>query len=274
MLTVDIDTVGQVIREATATRIAPRFRALDTAEIEEKAPGETVTVADREAEDFITQRLQELLPGAPVIGEEAVSDDPDLLHALTDAPSAWLVDPLDGTSNFANGDPHWATMIALVHNGETVSSWIYRHGDDCLYSAELGSGAWCEGERVTCSPRHQHLGEMRGAILHRFLTDEEQARMLPLFPRFGAVLPGYSCAGYEYPAVITGEQDFALFQRLMPWDHAPGALLLAEAGGVARCTNGTGYRPSTEGRGLLLADSESTWELVHGVLYADIASAP
>ena len=264
-----MDQVADVIREATTRLIVPRFRTLQASEIEEKAPGETVTIADREAEAFIATRLQAILPGVPVVGEEAVAADPDLILALESAPLAWLVDPLDGTSNFASGDPHWATMIALVANGEAVQSWIYRHGDQALYAAERGSGTRRNGEHLVCNPPSPDLTALRGAILARFLTDEERVSVLPKSEVFAEVLPGFKCSGYEYPAIIENMQQFALFQRLLPWDHAPGALLLREAGGVASLVDGSPYEARTRRRGMLLANSPAIWKVVREALYGE-----
>ncbi len=109
--TPDMDAVGQILREAAATTVVPRFRMLADHEIEEKSPGEVVTIADREAEAMITTRLQAMLPGVPVVGEEAVAADPSLIEAITTGPCVWLVDPLDGTANFA------ARRSALGGNG-------------------------------------------------------------------------------------------------------------------------------------------------------------
>ena len=264
---VDPDAVAALTRETAATCIVPRFQTLSSGDIDEKAPGETVTVADREAEAFLTAHLRRLLPGVPVVGEEAVADDPDLVHAIASEPMAWLVDPLDGTANFAAGQPYWAVMIALVAHGDTVQSWLYQPAEDRMYIAERGSGAWRDGARLRCPAAPVPRAELRGAILQRFLTEDERSRMEPCFRRFGEILPGLQCSGYEYPAIIEGRQHFALFQRLLPWDHVPGALLLTEAGGVARRTDGTNYAPSPDGRGLLLADAPETWRAVHETLY-------
>jgi fructose-1,6-bisphosphatase/inositol monophosphatase family enzyme len=91
--------------------------------------------------------------------------------------------------------------------------------------------------------------------------------MVPRFGQFATVTPGYSCAGYEYPAIVDGQQEFALFQRLMPWDHAAGTLLLTEAGGVARHPDGQLFRPDHTRRGLLLASSQAAWKTVRDILY-------
>jgi fructose-1,6-bisphosphatase/inositol monophosphatase family enzyme len=266
-----MDAVGGILREAAETVILPYFQTLTAEDVHLKAPGEEVTVADQKAEDFISERLEAILSGAPVIGEEAVHANPALLEALGSAERAWLVDPLDGTANFAAGDPHWAVMVALVRFGETIASWVYRQTDGRLVMAERGGGTWHDGTRLTCATGDRtEPGSLRGAVLARFLTDEERQRMIPRFDRFQAVTGGYSCAGFEYPAIIDGDQEFALFQRLMPWDHAPGALLLTEAGGVAQHPDGLPFRPDHAGRrGLLLASSTEAWQSVRDVLYGD-----
>lgn len=267
MIQLDSEGVGDLLREAAMTVIAPRFRALSDHDVSEKSPGEVVTIADRDAETFITTRLNDMLPGVPVVGEEAVSANPTLLNAIRTEPLVWLVDPLDGTANFAKGDSHWAVMVALIRDGETVASWIYRHTDDQLYLAERGSGAWCSGSRLVCPTSRQTVEALRGAVLSRFLTDDERARMTSRFEQLETVTEGFSCAGYEYPSIIEGEQEFALFQRLLPWDHAPGVLLLAEAGGVAKHPDGSPFSLDHTQRGLLLAASAEAWNVAHRILY-------
>ena len=120
-MTIDIDAVTKILREAAQESILPRFRSLGRDEVTEKAPGEIVTVADRESEATITRRLRELLD-VPVVGEEATSTEPKLLRALADEPAVWLVDPLDGTRNFVRGSEDFAVMAALVREGEAVAS--------------------------------------------------------------------------------------------------------------------------------------------------------
>jgi fructose-1,6-bisphosphatase/inositol monophosphatase family enzyme len=271
---VDMEAVGALLRQATATAIVPRFGRLASADVEEKAPGEVVTVADREAEAIIRQGLEDLLPNVPVIGEEAVAADPALLDAIRTERRVWLVDPLDGTSNFIAGIPHWAAEIALVEAGETVQSWMLR-ADGVMFVAARGAGAWRDGRQLRAT-----VGEfpapasLRGAVLTRFLTEDERARMLPLLPAFGDITAGFKCTAFEYPAIIEGEEDFALFQRLLPWDHAPGCLLLTEAGGMVAHPDGTPFRPDhANRRGLLLARDPQTWTTVRDLLYPALAGA-
>ena len=87
--------------------------------------------------------------------------------------------------------------------------------------------------------------------------------------RFGEILPGWRCSGRDYPAILTGGQDFALFWRALPWDHAPGALILEEAGGRVARLDGTPYRPRDDRPGLLAARSPAVWAAVAGALLGE-----
>lgn len=254
-----------ILREAAEVAIVPRFRALTDAEVAEKSPGELVTVADREAEELISRRLRDVLD-APVVGEEATAADPTLLNALREAPAAWLVDPLDGTANFVAGSPAYAVMAALVRDGRTVAAWIVRPADDSAYVAEQGSGAWRDGTRLHRKPAPADPAELRGAVLTRFLDPAAKAHVASATPRFASVGPGASCAGVDYPRLLNGELDFILFHRTLPWDHAPGTLLLTEAGGIAQRPDGTPYRPSDDATGLLNAADHQCWTTAHTLL--------
>ncbi len=262
-----IDTVTEILHEAAAVAILPRYRALAEGEITEKTPGEVVTVADREAEALITRLLRAVLD-VPVVGEEATAADPGLVAALREAPAAWLVDPLDGTANFVAGKPEYAVMAALVRRGEAVASWIVQPAEGRTYVAEQGSGAWRDGVRIHRAPAPTDPADLRGAALTRFLDPAARARVAAAAPRFAALGPGTKCAGVDYPRVAEGEQDFVLYQRTLPWDHAPGALLLAEAGGTVQRLDGSAYQLADDRSGLLVAADADCWRTVDAVLSA------
>lgn len=260
-----IDAVTDILQEAAEVAILPRFRALAVGEVFHKSPGELVTVADREAEDLIGPRLQALVD-APVVGEEATAAKPDLMTALRTAPTAWLVDPLDGTANFVAGRPEYAVMAALVHGGQTVAAWIVRPADGLAYVAERGSGAWRNGTRIIREPAPAEPSRLRGAGHTRFLDPDTKARVAAAAPRFAGLGPGTSCAGVDYPRLAEGELDFVLFWRTLPWDHAPGTLLLTEAGGTALRPDGSPYRPDDDRAGLLDAADRRCWDTVRPLL--------
>lgn len=260
-----IDEVADLIRVVTASVIEPRFAALRDEDVFEKSPGELVTVADQEAEAALAAGLASLLPGVPVVGEEACAIDPERLRAL-DSRRVWLVDPLDGTANFAAGSSHWAVMIALVADQETVASWIWQPIARRMYVAERRRGARCNGAPLRIGPRADAAQELRGAVLSRFFDPPTAATVDRNRKRFGAITAGRMCSGVEYPELIDDVQDFILFWRTLPWDHAPGALLVEEAGGVARRPDGTPYRPGTTGSGLLVAANARVWSAARTIL--------
>lgn len=261
----DIAAVTTILHEAVETVIRPRFQALSDGEVLEKSPGELVTVADREAEELISPRLRGIVD-APVVGEEAASADPDLLYALRGEPTAWLVDPVDGTRNFVEGRPEYAVMAALVRGGETVAAWIVQPSTERTYVAERGSGTWRDGVRVRRAPAPTDPAGLHGSVLTRFLSPAARRRVEEMAPQFAAVGPGAHCSGVDYPKLVDGEQDFAVFHRTLPWDHAPGSLLLTEAGGVCLRPDGGAYHPGDDGVGLVNAADEKCWETVRSLL--------
>lgn len=263
-----IPRVSDAIREASATEIEPRWNQLRQGDVRSKSAGELVTVADEAAERVLTDRLRDLTPGVPVVGEEACAVDPTLTSALAGA-SAWLVDPVDGTSNFIDGGTDWSVMVALVRNGQTCLAWIWRPLADKMYIAELGAGAECNG-----TPIHRAAAgvtddsQLRGAVFTRFFDRERAATIASNSRRFGSVVEG-SCAGFDYPALVEGGRDFLLFWRSLPWDHAPGTLIVREAGGFSRRLDGSEYCPAEESFGLLSAANEDAWHRARGLLSRD-----
>jgi len=146
------DQVGDALRETSAEVIEPRFSELATMDVRAKAAGELVTVADVDAERLLTRCLTDLLPRAAVVGEEACATDPTLLKGLG-AVQAWLINPLDGTNNFVEGNHDWAVMVALCEEGRTVASWIWQPTSQTMYTAEAGGAATRNGQGVTVASR-------------------------------------------------------------------------------------------------------------------------
>ena len=130
----------------------------------EKSSGEWVTDADRASEEFLEPALRSLIPGSLIVGEEAVSADPSVLDRLSSDGNVWLIDPLDGTSNFAQGRPPFALMVALIRQGSTVASWILDPVANQLAISEKGSGSWINGEQVTVGEGSRELSDMIGAV--------------------------------------------------------------------------------------------------------------
>ena len=263
-----IEPVGDLLRAVADAAIRPRFRRLADAEVTEKSAGEIVTIADREAEVLIDAGLRALAPGVPVIGEEACAADASLVGSIPEVTRCWLVDPLDGTANFVAGSPDYAVMVALVDAGQPVAAWIWQPEHDLMWTAALGGGTRRNGALVHTAARPDD-GTRRVAVLSRFLGEETRARVHARSTRFASVEEAPRCAGVTYPWLIEGRYDAVLFWRTLPWDHAAGALLLAEAGGSARRLDGSAYRPHEDRVGLLAVARAEAWPAVRDDLLGD-----
>jgi fructose-1,6-bisphosphatase/inositol monophosphatase family enzyme len=260
--------VSAAIRAVAAAEILPRFGKLAEAERWEKKPGSWVTVADTAAEAALITALSRILPGSVVIGEEAAEETPALLEQLSGDRPAWLVDPVDGTANFAAGKPIFAVMAALVIGGETQAGWIYEPLNDAMNWTVAGQGAWRDDERLAIAPPASD-SDMVGSLGFRLRRDKA------LMARF-ARIENLQCCGIEYARLTRGDLHFAHYRRLKPWDHAAGALLHREAGGYSARLDGTPYRPGPaieDGGGLLLAPDAATWRHLAALIEPTVLAA-
>jgi fructose-1,6-bisphosphatase/inositol monophosphatase family enzyme len=232
---VDTSAVLDLLKEVAATVITPRFRSLADGEVMEKKPGDLVTVADREAEVLITAALASAHPDAVVLGEEAYAADHGLWGSYLTADHAFTVDPIDGTKNFVHGSPDHAVMVAETRGGATVRAWIWQPVHEVAWVAELGSGSWRNGERVRRAP-------LEDGIAPHGATSMWALRGQPLGD-LPAPTTSWRCCGVDYPKLIEGATDYLVFSQSLAWDHAPGALLLREAGGEVGFADGTAYEP-------------------------------
>ena len=138
----DLDRVAELMRDTARHELLSRFRKLAQHDIREKTPGDLVTVADELSEQRLASGLAKILPGVPVVGEEAVAAEPGLVAHIDTSDAAWIVDPLDGTANFARGNDRFAMIVALVRRGETIAGWIYEPVQDRMAVAGLGAGVF------------------------------------------------------------------------------------------------------------------------------------
>jgi fructose-1,6-bisphosphatase/inositol monophosphatase family enzyme len=255
--------VQTLIRDVAARIVMPRFRMLDAGQIEEKAPDELVTIADKESEIALAEGLTRLLPGSRVIGEEGVSADASLLEGIGEG-TAWIVDPIDGTANFAAGETPFGIMVALVIDGVSEAAWLFDPVLNRLCSAGRGQGAYIDGERVTARTSGAPLpvAGLSTRYLPPELREDVERRAEGKMHCVG--IP--RCAAEQYPRVILGTNDLALFWRTHVWDHAPGALILTEAGGKIARLDGTPYAVTQTGTGLLAAATPQMWDEAAGIL--------
>ncbi|MET1754856.1 inositol monophosphatase family protein [Novosphingobium sp. RD2P27] len=250
--------VEAIMRQASQTAIVPRYRSLAESDIIAKAADDVVTVADHESEAILTGLLADLLPQATVVGEEAAFADPAIFERLRDG-LCWIVDPLDGTNNFASGKAPFGVLVALADGGETIGGWILDSLTGRFCHALASGGAFIDGERVTARPTTQEPPV--AALSTVYLDPEERAKVLKhIAPNYHVVdIP--RCAAEQYPRLVLGENDVSVFNRILPWDHAAGVLFLNEAGGRAARLDGSTYRVDDwETRGLIGASTPRLWD--------------
>jgi fructose-1,6-bisphosphatase/inositol monophosphatase family enzyme len=252
---VQTDWVSERLVEVAGRVVMPRFGALEAEDVEEKQPGDLVTVADKEAEVELAAILTAADPGCLVVGEEGVFTDPRRMEALPYAERAWVIDPVDGTRNFSKGSPDFAVMLAEVRAGTTVRGWIWQPAHARLYVAERGAGVRCNGEPLTAVRvgREPLLG----------------ATYLPLPDELAAAVRirrSWGSCGIDYPKLLAGEVDFLSYRSMFPWDHLPGALMVTESGGRVASTEDTDYRAGVVGRRLVAALSDADWRTARDAL--------
>jgi fructose-1,6-bisphosphatase/inositol monophosphatase family enzyme len=266
----DLGALAGLLRDVARSVVMPRFRRLSPGAVRCKTgPLDLVTDADEAAERAITDRLGRLFPGCLVVGEEAASADPRRLDGLAEAALAFTVDPIDGTSNFAAGLPLFGTMAAAIERGRIVAAAIYDPVGDDTALALAGHGAWIEtpdGVRTALRVAPPaDLAQMTGTASFRFLPEPLRSRVCSRLPCLAASWD-YRCAAHEYRMTAAGHGHFLLFNRLLPWDHAPGWLLHREAGGYSARFDGSPYAPAVTEGGLLCAPDRASWEVLRAAL--------
>ncbi len=265
-----ISDLWRVMRDAATQEVLPRFRQFDRCAVRIKSgPLDLVTDADEAAERVITAGIHRLFPDALVVGEEAAAADPHLLARIADADLAFVVDPIDGTANFAAGLPLFGVMAAAIVRGEIVASVIHDPIGDDAALALRGEGAWIEtpaGRRSDLKVADSvPLAEMTGTFGWRYMKEPQRSTLLGNL-RHVAASWDYRNAAHEYRLLAQGFSHVAVFARMMPWDHAPGWLIHREAGGYSARLDGTPYTPTETTGGIILAPDRAAWEVVRGLI--------
>lgn len=265
-MSIDVMALADVLRRAAKAEILPRFRRLSDGDVRAKSEAtDLVTEADVNAERMIRAELEQFAPQALFIGEESVAADPSLLSKLKEAELAVIVDPVDGTFNFASGIPAFGVMASVVYRNETVAGLIYDPMGDDWVMAEKGSGAYLrrpDGEAIRLSvAAPKPLGSMIGMASAGYFFGEQREKILGNLAKV-RMFACYRCAAQEYRTLAGGHVDFAMYNKLMPWDHLAGTLISQEAGGHAARFDGSPYRPTDLDGGLLVATNPDSWHVL------------
>lgn len=226
-------TLGIMAKAASlaATGLMTTARKTNRLTINEKTAGDFVSDADRNAEATIFKHLDTEFPGYGWLGEES-GDKPS-----TAGGHRWIVDPLDGTTNFLKGIPHWAISIALYKADEPVAALIFDPAKSETFSAERGKGAYLNGQRIKVADGAGLTTALlatgvpnggRSTYLAHCLRDLDA-----LMPQSAGVRR-FGAAALDLAYVAAGRFDTYWERNLGPWDIAAGALIVQEAGGCVR----------------------------------------
>ena len=219
------------------------FREVENLQVSMKGAGDFVSRADTAAEEIIKEDLMGARPTYGWLGEETGETEGE------DPTRRWIVDPLDGTTNFLHGLPHWAISIALEHKGQIVAGVVFDAAKDEMFFAEKGAGAWMNDQRLRVSGRSR----MIESIFSTGLPFGGRADLPATLKDLGRLLPAcagvrrWGAASLDLAYVAAGRYDGFWERRLHAWDIAAGLIILREAGGLAE--------PMTKG-GDILTDGE------------------
>jgi fructose-1,6-bisphosphatase/inositol monophosphatase family enzyme len=268
----DVDKVSDLVLEVARTVVLPRFGGLEPADVERKSsqtdPDDIVTIVDRQVEAALTHALREAAPETAMIGEEAVHGDPRILDRLASDKPVWLLDPIDGTRNFVAGDDGFGIMLAYVSHGVTRAAWVCLPARSEMFVAELGSGVLRNGV-PTRIPSESIPNMPRGAFHTRYMPPRVRAATVHSAGRFVAQTDARSAA-IEYTDILCGQRDFAIYYRLLPWDHAAPGLIVSEGGGWSGHLDGTPYSPRSSDQMTVVASSRELAEQISNWLRTDL----
>src|SRR5215217_3064871 len=270
----DALAVADILRTTAQAEILPRFRNLSADAIRTKSSQlDLVTDADEAAERVIEAELLRRFPGALVVGEEVVSRNASVLDGLGDAELAFILDPVDGTLNFASGLPLFGVMAAVAIKGEIVCGVILDPISDDWVIAVRGEGAWIQRPDGSDSPLQVAspvpLSQMAGNVSWRYLPEELRPVVTGNLPKV-AMAADLRCAAHTYRQIAAGRLHFSFSSSVMPWDHAAGWLIHREAGGYTAHFDGSPYRPVNRTGGLISAPDRETWQIVRDALLGQV----
>lgn len=268
MTRIDLSAVSQIISDVGVLEIIPRFRKLADGDIEMKGVDDPVTIADKAAEETLSRRLIDYLPGSVVIGEESYAKNAGIISRFSGDQDVWVIDPIDGTRNFISGVPEFGVMVGLVRRKQTIASWIHDPSSGDTLMCEKGGGVFLGSHRMRLAAHEKNLPFV-GLIGSKLLSILERPEIAPFMKDAPPVQKG-SSAAFDYGRMFTGPAHFAgskadrasflLYRMSKPWDHIPGLAMIDEAGGYAANLKGQPYNIESSRGGLLMTDTRERWQ--------------
>jgi len=263
-----------IVRRAGQEIVMPSFRQLSAADVETKSSlTDLVTIADKASETFISNEIEAAFPEWEIVGEEAVADDPSTTDKIATADTCVIIDPIDGTWNYAHGLSDFGIILAVIVKGVTRFGLLYDPVNDDWIYANLGEGAFFQRTAMAEKGKHQtptqaplplnitaepELDKLAGIMSVNSYSDEKKRDFALKASRFIRINNLPSCPAYRQ--IAQGHFHFSLTYKMLPWDHAAGVLVHTEAGGICRTLDGQEYSPTLLDGEMLAAQSETQWQ--------------
>ena len=262
----DLSRLCTVLQEVMEEEALSRFGRIDGAEVVTKSSAEDlVTVADQAVEARIGAWLRETYPEALIVGEETAEEDPSLLDQIGSAALSFIIDPIDGTWNYANGVPLFGAILAVCRKGEPVGGLLLDpvRGHAILATKGAGLRAWTtNGTTALAKPHGANCHSLNGFLPMMLLPRASRPALAAAMVDLGRV-QSLRCSCHEYRLFAQGLADFVVTGlAAKPWDHAVGALVARERDGVARFLDGAPYSAARTTGPLIIARDDETWERV------------
>ena len=217
------------------------FGEIEKLQVSKKGPGDFVTKTDKKVESIIIEELEKARPDYGFIAEESGKN-------ISDTEFNWVIDPIDGTSNFMHGIPHFAISIALEKKGEVISGIICDPIKNETFYAEKGRGSYVNNRRIRVSSR-KNLDEIIGLYGCPPMTQVKENKFFDQIQRASIdihKLRNYGSAALDFAYVASGRADFAWYEHLKYWDYAAGKIILLEAGGTISDFTGKSFDKKNE----------------------------
>lgn len=234
------------------------FGEVENLQVSRKGPADFVSAADRRAEEILQRELEKARPGYGFLMEESGVVEGDPQHR-------WIIDPLDGTTNFLHGIPLFAISVALERQGKLVAGVVYNPVSDELFTAERGSGAFLNDRRLRVAQRHELTECVIATGVPHFGRGDHGVFLRELTAVMGGVAGIRRCgaAALDLAWVAAGRFDGFWERALSPWDMAAGMVIVREAGGFVSDLDGRDRSFST---GTIVAGNEDVHRRLLAVL--------
>ena len=226
LLSAEINVLEKICDKVSKVIIRD-FGEVEKLQVSRKGPGDFVTKTDKKVEKIIIEELEKARPKYGFIAEESG-------ERKNESEFNWVIDPIDGTSNFMHGIPHFAISIALEKNGEVISGIVCDPIKNETFYAEKGRGAYLNNRRIRVSSR-KSLDEVIGLYGCPPMIKIDGNKFFDQIKKASSQihkLRNYGSAALDFAYVAAGRADFAWYDHLNYWDYAAGKIILLEAGGT------------------------------------------